>query len=450
MKPQLIILILLLTCQITIYGQGLSNTYQYNNKSYQRQNIGNETSQYFIIKGNQLKEQGKYYDALFYLSKALEFDDTDPNIYFLAAKCYKALNNADSTRLMEREALIAFERGHYLKVSPYYMYHDYGVSSLLNANYEVAEYCFNEALKYKETAIAHHNLGSSQLYLEDYENACRNWKIAIDNGITESERLKKIWCKNCEYDTTTFIIPNDSLGYIDFYPINKDTLKVILYFTPNWELSAERTYYYRVGYWIKSKQMLDGAFTDYIKTSKIAEGTYSNGKLNGAYTSYFTGTKKRASTGFLINEKPTGKWIYFYRNGKPRMEIDINGDHFEIVNAFDQNGQKVMNAGNGKWRFSYYDHSYKVVQITGYTNNFKRIKTWTYETDPGGVIIKEHYNNKGDLVKRKISKKFKDSSQYKNGITSQVFIDESLWKINRRYADSPDAFTAYQFLNRWQ
>lgn len=425
-----LLIILLTTTSIFGFGQKKDSMYQTNNE------------QYHFNYAKILKQEGKPELALLSISEALDYNNSDPNILYMASVIYNELGKKDDALLFEKLALVSFEKGHYFKLSPYYLYFDYGVSNLLKQKYQLAYYCFNEALRYRATAIGAFNRGSCKLYLENIEGACNDWKIAKYNGITEADKLIDIYCSESTDDSLVYTLRNDSTTFIDNYAPGKDTMTVAIYYNREWYITHERSKYYRISGWIVSQQKFDGPFNDYLKTNKIAEGTYNNGKLNGMYHSFYENGKIQ-SAGFFIDGKPIGKWLFFHYNGNPWLSVTFDNDHFEVHQCQDINGNFTLKDGNGNWWYR---------SMLGYTckgqyNKYKRSGIWSITRGASSYNYVEEYNQQGLFKESGITKKTKNYQPQPKPDFINNLIDVRNDRINDFYLESEKVLDKYSFLH---
>lgn len=428
MRFLLIILISLYCC--SAYGQPKNSNYQKDN------------AQYHFNYAKILEQEGSIDLALLSIKEALSYDSTDPNILYMASHIYTQIGDRENALLYEKLALINFEKGHYFKLSPYYLYHDYGVSNLEKEKYQVAYYCFNEALRYKATAIGVFNRGNCKLYLEDVEGACKDWKIAKYNGIPYAQKLMDTYCTDSEEDTVVYTLRSDSTTFIDNYAPGKDTLTVAIYYSKDWYITHKRSSNYRIGGWIVSQQRFEGPFTDYIETNKIAEGSYQDGKLNGAYRGYYR-NGNLMYTGFFVDGRPTGTWLFYYYNKHPWLVIHFEDENYEVLQCQDIDGNYTLVNGEGSWTY----RGILGYECNGQYKHFKRRGEWSVKRPIVAYGYFEKYNRKGKLK----------SAGFKNGWGKAdpsikpdfAKILTGIWndKINSFYLESNEATDKYSFLH---
>lgn len=423
--------VILLCLFFNAFSQNSIGIYQKNN------------AQYHYNYAKILNNEGNYTSALLSINEAMRYDITDANILYLAAAIYKGLGDETNQRKFEELALNSFETGHYFKQSPYYLYFSYGVSNMVAKKYELAYYCFNEALRYKKTAEAVYNRGTSKLYLNKIDGACADWKIARYNGITYADELISEYCEEDETDDNLYKLLSDSSAYIDFYASGIDTLKVIMYYTHDWHIMHYRTNWYRISGFIKSQQKFEGPYTDYMETNKIAEGTYQNGKLNGLYQSYYLNGKLQ-SKGYFVDGRPTGTWLFYYSNSQPWLIIDFEEDDFKVLQCQDMNGKFTLKDGKGTW--SYSGTLLGFVCSGRYKNGIRR-GTWSFSRRQNSFAYREKYNRNGEIRKSWFSNDLKKV----NATSKPDFIKVLTGIVNDRTnnfsLDSEKAIDKYSFLN---
>lgn len=410
-------------------------------------NYQTNNAQYHFNEAKLLHGEGKLDSAIISLQKALEYDGFDPNTLYYLAKCYRELADTDNTLFFEQRALASFERGHYLALSPYYLYHDYGVSNLTRLHYQVAYYCFNEALRYKATAAGVYNRGTCRLYLKDYKGACKDWKVARYNGIDYADKLINMYCKDCVDDSALYTLRDDSTPFLDFYPPDKDTITVALYFNYKWHLTNKRKDNYRIATWVISKQQFDGPFVDYNKTNKVAEGNYSEGKLNGLCSTYYNSGLPK-STGYFKGGEPDGIWNFNYWNGQPWISVDFSADGFEIIACFDQNGNATLKDGNGEWQYRGLSGYSSAYTISGTYSNYHRSGKWMMQNRANNVNYTEIYDVEGKLKKTILPETSDKNKTLALPSMKSAFIEPRFECVYQLTVQDEKATSAYEFINR--
>ena len=104
----------------------------------------------------------------------------------------------------------------------------------------------------------------------------------------------------------------------------------------------------------------------------VAEGSYtSDGQKEGEFTSYHLNGKPQASGSFK-EDKLDGEWHLFYESGNPKLTFTASEDVITIVDAWDENGTKVVDKGTGKYQVNLSMIIWKGKLIDG-----KPTGTWT-------------------------------------------------------------------------
>lgn len=82
----------------------------------------------------------------------------------------------------------------------------------------------------------------------------------------------------------------------------------------------------------------------------LAEGIYdAEGQKQGTFiTRYPDGTV--ASKGSYLNNKPTGEWAFYYKNGKPSAIYTIKDSTVHVNSVYTEAGEQVVKDGTGKYK----------------------------------------------------------------------------------------------------
>ena len=399
----------------------------------------------FIKNGITLKDDNDYENAIKSFKHAQKLDPYDPNIYYLLAQSYKKLNDTLQTVLCYNQAIKTFEEGHYLNVNPYFLYFDLGAYSIFNSDYEYGEKLFTKALRYNETAKAYCNRGNCRIMLKRKDEACSDWGIALNNGIEEVKPLLEKWCKNCSIEEQDRLQQKRNRS-IDYYPIDNDTLYVLLHYSPDWYLQKKRGVFFRTARWIQSLQKFDGPFTDYIRNNKVGQGNYINNKLNGLYQGFYRNGQLEC-TGFFEDNKPKGVWIYYYPDKKPKLTVNFSDNGFEVLGYLDRNGNKLLENGNGNWAFDFIDSQNRTITSKGSYKNNKRVGKWMVKCIPSEGEIVLNYSNDGEL--KNVESNFSNHHYYYSveNMEEWIFIDYRLYRMANFFTTGEHVFDRYPFLD---
>lgn len=117
------------------------------------------------------------------------------------------------------------------------------------------------------------------------------------------------------------------------------------------------------------KQYL-GDFTDYDPEGRILlTGTYTNGKRNGTFKSFYTNGFLRWQGNFKDNE-PHGVWNYYYPDGKPKTILDFRATNTHVMESWNEKGKQVVKNGEGNFslidfQFGYNNTGHESLLYTG-------------------------------------------------------------------------------------
>ncbi len=147
-----------------------------------------------------------------------------------------------------------------------------------------------------------------------------------------------------------------------------------------------------------NKGMFDGLWLDYYGSGAIRDSSrYANGRLaglsavyyengqqmrrgeykrdreDGFWTEYYDNGQKRAEGSFDAGFQ-TGVWHYWKQNGQALQELDYLGrDRFKVINTYDENGDPVVENGNGTYKSFFEDNT---LHITGLVKDGYKTGTW--------------------------------------------------------------------------
>lgn len=101
------------------------------------------------------------------------------------------------------------------------------------------------------------------------------------------------------------------------------------------------------------RRLFTGKFRDVPNSDAgklISEGEYNeNGLKNGDFVSYYLNGNLQ-SKGSFKNNKFSGRWDLFFDDGKPKLSFEANGNDIKIIDAWDAQGKKTVDNGNGNYR----------------------------------------------------------------------------------------------------
>ena len=130
----------------------------------------------------------------------------------------------------------------------------------------------------------------------------------------------------------------------------------------------------------------DSIWTTWYKNgNKILQATYSNGKLNGKYTSWFDGGIIKEKEVDYLNNKKHNKWTFWSEKGQKTEEITYNngiqnGKHIKwFGNTNDQHKKFEINYADGeKNGLCFYWYHTGIDSIQSNYNNGKKDGHWIW------------------------------------------------------------------------
>lgn len=134
------------------------------------------------------------------------------------------------------------------------------------------------------------------------------------------------------------------------------------YYDSIWKPTEEwKAEYYRGGY-KDSMGHWNGPVRDYYKNGNIQmKGRYKRDIRNGVFI-YYSEDQQYEAAGRYSEESKVGKWEYFHDNGKIAKEIRYT-DRAYLMNAWDEEGNKIVSEGNGSVHQQY---------ANGITKNYEK------------------------------------------------------------------------------
>ena len=134
-------------------------------------------------------------------------------------------------------------------------------------------------------------------------------------------------------------------------PIGKDSIKISL--NEEYQLiedsCASIVRYARYNF---RERKFTGKFKDVSNADSaliVAEGTYNADGLKDGYfeTRYLNGNLQ--AKGNFKSNKYFGKWELFYEDGKPKLSFEATDNNIKIVNAWNNEGKKIVDNGKGNY-----------------------------------------------------------------------------------------------------
>src|SRR5690606_41048879 len=98
-------------------------------------------------------------------------------------------------------------------------------------------------------------------------------------------------------------------------------------------------------------------------------GGYTNGRKNGIFNAYHP-TGKLKWTVLFEDDIPRGVWMYYYPDGRPLMEINLENNKPSLRNMWDQRRRKQVEDGRGRYSFTtrsntFSEYGYEAVTFSG-------------------------------------------------------------------------------------
>jgi antitoxin component YwqK of YwqJK toxin-antitoxin module len=155
--------------------------------------------------------------------------------------------------------------------------------------------------------------------------------------------------------------------------LQNDTL--LFYYNDRWQLVKPAcSTVFRVTRVDTISQTFTGKFTDHYTDSTIAaEGFYLSGKKEGNFSVYFDNGQLE-QTGMYADNHKEGIWKYYYKNGSPKQILNFQNEEISILEFWDEEGKKMVDAGTGYW-FGY-ETAERFRKIEGEVLNGKKNGTW--------------------------------------------------------------------------
>lgn len=170
--------------------------------------------------------------------------------------------------------------------------------------------------------------------------------------------------------------------------------KQVLYYSSNWEIAPKETAtYFRVCDYNSTYWFFKNEVKDYMLDSTLVmSGSYSTyGIKDGEFIFYYPSGKLQAQGSFRKGLRD-GSWKYYYENGGLQREVIFSDSTFSPVVAYDLNGKKTINNGNGPWNFEYERYNEKETAIIkGQFKNGEKDGKWTCLLSSGEVVYREIY-----------------------------------------------------------
>lgn len=179
-----------------------------------------------------------------------------------------------------------------------------------------------------------------------------------------------------------------------------------------------------------------GDFTDYYQDSAIAvKGRYINGKKEGDFKLYFPNGQLNQE-GKYVNNNKHGQWEYYYNNGAKHQTIDFRDKETLILEFWDEDGNKMVESGNGKWYG--YENSDKFTKIAGNVINGRKSGKWKRDIPSKNFTMNIEKYEDGNFISGKETSMINGTVTYKDTMycvveQSPKFITAELFELNKCY-----------------
>ena len=194
----------------------------------------------------------------------------------------------------------------------------------------------------------------------------------------------------------SFIIYGYNFAFAQSYWFDTDTI----YFDSGSNISKpSQATWKRIAIIDSVRGIFIGTYKDYsLQNELLRTGTHNpiDGTKDGLWQEYYPSGKLK-SKGYFLNGYKSGKWELFHPNGRTSAVIYFS-DHpqklhydpdfeFEVWEAYQKNGKKMIYNGSGMWEFNWQDS----LIIRGGVKDGKRSHTWSVQKTSGELLIQEYY-----------------------------------------------------------
>jgi hypothetical protein len=170
----------------------------------------------------------------------------------------------------------------------------------------------------------------------------------------------------------------------------------------DWALTnSENAHYYRLSEYNEAIQSFDGEIEDYFIDGKLQmTGMYKDGMRQGEFVFYYNNGQVEKK-GKYENGERIGTWNFFYENGQNKFLIIYEDKKEKIIEYFDEKGNLIISAGNGKFvnQYSLNSRMYSTITVKGKVKDGNKIGEWKCYANKSDLLYKEKFDN-GEFVKR--------------------------------------------------
>ncbi|MDY0197823.1 MAG: TonB family protein [Tenuifilaceae bacterium] len=233
-------------------------------------------------------------------------------------------------------------------------------------------------------------------------------------------------------------------GLLIFSTCLKSQEKIKLFYNSDWKITKEdKATYYRESEYNLNNFKLDGKVSDYsLLGNLLMEGSYLNGKRNGAFTFYYSNGEIK-NKGQYKNNRRDGKWEFYYNNGQLKQVVLFKGrdtidfkmyDPFTVLEYYNREGNQLLKNGTGTWindsiQAGMFDTESLKTLKGQFKDSLKHGKWDLIRVDDNKLMHSEHFK-KGEFIGAEI---YNAKGKY-YGITSSEIIDKMPDENNTKLA----------------
>ncbi|MEJ0031189.1 MAG: hypothetical protein WDO15_12785 [Bacteroidota bacterium] len=177
-------------------------------------------------------------------------------------------------------------------------------------------------------------------------------------------------------------------------------VKVTLYYSKAWQLTKkDSAWYVRTAAYDTNNYYFDGPVEDryargYLSGELQMKGNYVAGIKEGEFSFYHENGHLESVGKFESNAR-SGLWKYFYRNNKPRAQLEytpVFGDEPNILFLNDSTGKQILHNGTGNWFEIVPLISGGQLTIHGQYKDNQKTGKWTLREPKSKTVIVENFN----------------------------------------------------------
>lgn len=174
---------------------------------------------------------------------------------------------------------------------------------------------------------------------------------------------------------------------------------VVIFYDRKWQCvesdNSNIAYFRRTTIPNLSLVYFEGLVTDYFASGKkLMTGFYKDGSKDGEFIFYHENGQIEKK-GFYKKNIKDGKWTYLYENGNMKQVIEFIANDFIVWEYYDENGQKLLENGTGKWITPLFKEDLLQRTLEAYFENGKKTGLWKYNATKGGSLILTEKFDKG-------------------------------------------------------